>query len=62
MPTGGKSAVAVARQLGRRDSRITTHVYEHPMTDGLLADALDVFGVPNVAQQHQRKSETPESA
>ena len=49
MLTGGKSAVVVARQLGHRDSRITTQVYEHLMDDGLLDDALDVFHAPEVA-------------
>src|SRR5262249_20311966 len=49
MLTGGKSAVLVARQLGHKDSRITTTVYEHLLDDGLLDDALDVFGDRKVA-------------
>jgi integrase len=49
MLTGGKSAVVVARQLGHKDSRITTQVYEHLLDDGLLDDALNVFERSNVA-------------
>jgi integrase len=40
MLTGGKSAVVVARQLGHRDARIMTQVYEHLLDDGLLDGAL----------------------
>jgi integrase len=49
MLTGGKSAVVVARQLGHRDSRVTTQVYEHLLDDGLLDDALAVFESARIA-------------
>ena len=49
MLTNGTSAVVVARQLGHKDSRITTRVYEHLLDDGLLDAALSVFQPPDVA-------------
>ena len=48
MLTNGTSVV-VARQLGHKDSRITTRVYEHLLDDGLLDAALSVFQPPDVA-------------
>ena len=53
-----KPEAAAARQLGHASSQVTTSAYEHQLDDGLLDDALTVFGDdPRIAQGSEAERE-----